>query len=121
MKHRLDIVTYPRVLHSPDNCTPTHYYSVGDEAMKTLGAGMLLGLTARLRIWRKLQISGTGNLRITYCYCQLFTDDDLNKKKQHRHLSHQLSLPVAASYIHLQAGEIWQVQNCNQKHRDGTT
>lgn len=64
--------------------------------MKTLGTGMLLGHSARLRIRRKLQISGTGNLRITYCCCQLFTGDNLNKKKQHRHLSHQLSPPLAA-------------------------
>lgn len=89
--------------------------------MKTLWTGMLLGQTARLRIRRKLQISGTGNLKITYCCCQLFTDDDLNKKKQHRHLSHQLSPPLAALCVHIQPGEIWQVQNRNQKHRDGTT
>jgi len=54
MKHRLDIVTYPRALHTSDNCTPTHYYSVGDAAMKTPGTGMLLGRTARPRSWGKL-------------------------------------------------------------------
>lgn len=124
MKHRLDVVTHPRVLYTPDNCTPTHYYSAGNEAMKTRGTGVLLGCTARPRRWGKLQIpqcwkSKNNLLLLLTIHWSLFEQEEVAQAPV---LSTQPSFgsPIRPLGLTLQAGEVLQIQNCNCRHRGRT-
>lgn len=124
MKHRLDIVTYPHVLHTPDNCTPTRSYSVGDEAMKTPGTGMLLGCTARPRGWGKLQIpqhwKPKNNLLLLLSIHWWWFGQEELAQAPISSIQPSLGSLVRPPGLALQAGEVLQLQNCNWKHRDRT-